>query len=88
MENNNKIGLQNANSSTVIEDQYSQIASNRDHAELETMVEFGSNTRDMGQLLGVTILEIGVIFQSIFVGLSLAVAGDEFKTLFIVLIFH
>lgn len=40
------------------------------------------------QLTAVFILEFGVIFHSIFVGLTLAVAGDEFITLYIVLVFH
>ena len=40
------------------------------------------------QLTGIFILEFGVIFHSIFVGLTLAVAGDEFKTLYVVLVFH
>jgi zinc transporter 1/2/3 len=40
------------------------------------------------QLTGVFILEFGVIFHSIFIGLTLAVAGDEFITLYIVLVFH
>lgn len=34
------------------------------------------------------ILEFGVIFHSIFIGLTLAVAGDEFNVLYIVLVFH
>ena len=40
------------------------------------------------QLTAVFILEFGVIFHSIFIGLTLAVAGDEFITLYIVLCFH
>ncbi|KAI8937507.1 hypothetical protein NX059_005225 [Plenodomus lindquistii] len=40
------------------------------------------------QLTAVFILEFGVIFHSVFVGLTLAVAGDEFITLYIVLVFH
>ncbi|KAJ8118036.1 hypothetical protein OPT61_g917 [Boeremia exigua] len=40
------------------------------------------------QLTAVFILEFGVIFHSIFVGLTLAVAGDEFTVLYIVLVFH
>lgn len=40
------------------------------------------------QLTGIAILEFGVIFHSIFVGLTLAVAGDEFKTLYVVIVFH
>lgn len=42
----------------------------------------------LNQVLSVFVLEFGVVFHSVFVGLSLAVAGDEFKTLFCVLIFH
>jgi solute carrier family 39 (zinc transporter), member 1/2/3 len=34
------------------------------------------------------ILEFGVIFHSIFIGLTLAVAGEEFNILYIVLCFH
>ncbi|CBX95093.1 hypothetical protein IAQ61_009800 [Plenodomus lingam] len=40
------------------------------------------------QLTSVFILEFGVIFHSVFVGLTLAVAGAEFITLYIVLVFH
>ncbi|KAL6928741.1 hypothetical protein ACO0SA_002070 [Hanseniaspora valbyensis] len=41
------------------------------------------------QLISVCILEFGVIFHSVFVGLTLGVAaGSEFKTLFCVLVFH
>lgn len=40
------------------------------------------------QLTAVFILEFGVIFHSIFIGLTLAVAGSEFITLYIVLVFH
>lgn len=40
------------------------------------------------QLTGIFILEFGVIFHSIFIGLTLAVAGEEFIVLYIVLVFH
>lgn len=40
------------------------------------------------QLTAIFILEFGIIFHSIFIGLTLAVAGQEFVTLFIVLTFH
>ena len=40
------------------------------------------------QMTAIFILEFGVIFHSIFVGLTLAVAGEEFITLYIVLVFH
>ncbi|EGC48661.1 membrane zinc transporter [Histoplasma capsulatum var. duboisii H88] len=40
------------------------------------------------QLTSIFILEFGIIFHSIFIGLTLAVAGQEFVTLYVVLTFH
>ena len=40
------------------------------------------------QMTAIFILEFGVIFHSIFIGLTLAVAGDNFNVLYIVLVFH
>lgn len=40
------------------------------------------------QLTSIFILEFGIIFHSIFIGLTLAVSGEEFTTLYIVLVFH
>ncbi|KAJ5095720.1 hypothetical protein NUU61_005076 [Penicillium alfredii] len=40
------------------------------------------------QLTSIFILEFGIIFHSVFIGLTLAVSGDEFTTLYIVLVFH
>jgi zinc transporter 1/2/3 len=40
------------------------------------------------QLTAIFILEFGVVFHSIFVGLTLAVSGNEFTTLYIVIVFH
>ena len=40
------------------------------------------------QLTAIAILEFGVIFHSVFVGLTLAVSGTEFPTLYVVLVFH
>jgi zinc transporter 1/2/3 len=40
------------------------------------------------QMTAIFILEFGVIFHSIFIGLTLAVAGDNFNILYIVLVFH
>ena len=65
----------------------------RDHVANE---EVGSDWEARGvlpetyatQLTAVFILEFGVIFHSVFIGLTLAVAGDEFITLYIVLVFH
>ena len=40
------------------------------------------------QMTAIFILEFGVIFHSVFIGLTLAVAGDDFTVLYIVLVFH
>jgi zinc transporter 1/2/3 len=40
------------------------------------------------QMTAIFILEFGVVFHSIFIGLTLAVAGSEFSTLYVVLVFH
>ncbi|KAH6661229.1 Zinc/iron permease [Truncatella angustata] len=53
---------------------------NREHSEGEAAFA--------AQMTALFILEFGVIFHSIFIGLTLAVAGDEFVILYIVLVFH
>jgi zinc transporter 1/2/3 len=40
------------------------------------------------QMTAIFILEFGVIFHSIFIGLTLAVTGNDFNVLYIVLVFH
>lgn len=40
------------------------------------------------QMTAIFILEFGVIFHSIFIGLTLAVSGEEFITLYVVIVFH
>ncbi|CAL5872645.1 uncharacterized protein PFLUO_LOCUS6911 [Penicillium psychrofluorescens] len=40
------------------------------------------------QMTSIFILEFGIIFHSVFIGLTLAVSGPEFTTLYIVLVFH
>jgi len=40
------------------------------------------------QMTAIFILEFGVVFHSIFIGLTLAVAGEEFTVLYVVLVFH
>ncbi|KAL5443985.1 hypothetical protein PMIN07_000227 [Paraphaeosphaeria minitans] len=65
----------------------------RDHTDNS---ELGSDFEARGiipetyaaQITAIFILEFGVVFHSVFVGLTLAVSGDEFITLYIVLIFH
>ncbi|KAF1365962.1 low-affinity zinc ion transporter-like protein [Lizonia empirigonia] len=74
-------------------DEHSLPGKRRDHMDNSAL---GPNWESQGiipetyaaQLTGVFILEFGVIFHSIFVGLTLAVAGAEFITLYIVLVFH
>ena len=67
---------------------YSHNDDHVDRSHLQTPQERDTAERYASQILAVFILEFGIVFHSVFVGLSLAVAGDEFKTLFIVLIFH
>ena len=41
----------------------------------------------VAQVLGIAILEFGIVFHSVLIGMTLAV-DQQFKTLFVVLIFH
>lgn len=41
-----------------------------------------------GQLVSTLVLEFGIIFHSVFVGLTLAISGEEFQTLYVVIVFH
>lgn len=60
----------------------------REHPDTESGKKAAEMEDYMAQLTSVFILEFGVIFHSIFIGLTLAVSGDEFTTLYIVLVFH
>lgn len=57
-------------------------------------IELGHSKKDVrsgdyiSQITAIFILEFGVIFHSIFIGLTLAVAGEEFNTLYPVVVFH
>jgi zinc transporter 1/2/3 len=42
----------------------------------------------MAQLTSIFILEFGIVFHSVFIGLTLAVSGEEFTVLYIVIVFH
>ncbi|EOD52862.1 putative plasma membrane low affinity zinc ion protein [Neofusicoccum parvum UCRNP2] len=72
---------------------HDHLGHSRDHTANE---EFKADWEEQGlvpesysaQLTAVFILEFGVIFHSIFIGLTLAVAGEEFNTLYVVLVFH
>ena len=62
------------------------------HTKTHTDIE-ASNGHDSvedytAQMTAIFILEFGVIFHSIFIGLTLAVSGTEFNTLYVVLVFH
>lgn len=62
------------------------------HAERHNSIEEANNPFSFedykAQLTSIFILEFGIIFHSVFIGLTLAVSGSEFITLFIVLVFH
>ncbi|RMZ92686.1 hypothetical protein DV736_g114, partial [Chaetothyriales sp. CBS 134916] len=60
----------------------------QEHTDIEQVTSPLSFEDYKAQMTAIFILEFGIIFHSIFIGLTLAVAGDEFNTLFIVLIFH
>lgn len=60
--------------------------------EMSTVATTGLQTHEIedyaAQMTAIFILEFGLIFHSIFVGLTLAVAGAEFNVLYVVLVFH
>ncbi|KOS47723.1 hypothetical protein ACN38_g1345 [Penicillium nordicum] len=65
------------------------------HADDKHVKEVESQTSELAiersvkqQLAALLILEFGVIFHSVIIGLNLGVAGDEFATLYPVLVFH
>jgi solute carrier family 39 (zinc transporter), member 1/2/3 len=60
----------------------------REHTDIEHANSPLSFEDYKAQMTAVFILEFGIIFHSVFIGLTLAVAGEEFTTLFIVLVFH
>lgn len=67
---------------------FSHAADHQDREVMGTLVEDDSKEKYYGQLVSVFVLEFGVIFHSVFVGLTLAVSGEEFKTLYVVIVFH
>ena len=60
----------------------------REHSDIEDAANPLSFEDYKAQMTAIFILEFGIIFHSVFIGLTLAVAGAEFDTLFIVIIFH
>ncbi|CAN3354526.1 zinc-regulated transporter 2 [Diutina catenulata] len=67
---------------------FSHAEEHQDPEVIGTLVQDHEKETYYGQLLQVFVLEFGILFHSVFVGLAMAVAGDEFITLYIVLIFH
>lgn len=67
---------------------YSHAAVHQDPEAIGTPLQDPNKELYYGQLLNVFVLEFGVVFHSVFVGLTLAVSGDEFKTLYPVIVFH
>lgn len=53
-----------------------------------TLVNDHGKEQYLSQVLSVFVLEFGIIFHSVFVGLTLAVSGEEFQTLYVVVVFH
>ncbi|KAI1653687.1 Zip-domain-containing protein [Daldinia decipiens] len=50
---------------------------------------FWARTQYNGEVVGVAVLEAGIIFHSLLIGVTLVVAGDSFfVTLFVVILFH
>ncbi|MCJ1421289.1 hypothetical protein MMC32_007651 [Xylographa parallela] len=61
----------------------------REHVDHDLEINKDKPTKDFAaQMTAIFILEFGVVFHSIFVGLTLAVSGSEFATLYVVLVFH
>lgn len=60
----------------------------REHQNDEANISAHDTEDYAAQMTAIFILEFGIIFHSIFIGLTLAVAGEEFDTLFAVLVFH
>jgi solute carrier family 39 (zinc transporter), member 1/2/3 len=56
-------------------------------SETAILANNGSSPLD-ARLVGFFILEFGVIFHSVIIGLTLSTTGSDFDTLFIVIIFH
>ena len=68
------------------------------HVPLEYVKRFSEDVQDLDsstarlafkqQIAAFLILEFGVIFHSVIIGLNLGVVGSEFSTLYVVLVFH
>ncbi|KAI0509506.1 hypothetical protein F5B22DRAFT_616553 [Xylaria bambusicola] len=60
-----------------------------EHISHRVARKYWSKTPDSNDIVSVLVLEAGIIFHSLLVGLTLVVAGDSvFITLFVVIVFH
>ncbi|RCK67388.1 Zinc-regulated transporter 1 [Candida viswanathii] len=60
----------------------------KQNGDTHTVDDYFSRELLMKKMLNCVILEAGVVFHSVFVGLSLAMSGTQFITLFIAICFH
>lgn len=76
---------------SVSKDEVDSIKQSDKNPAITTTSTIDSNSHDSklaAQISNICLLEFGVVFHSIFVGLTVAVAGAEFKTLYVVIVFH
>lgn len=62
-------------------------AKDLESADNQSINSLPSSAEAAAQLIGVAVLEVGVILHSVIIGLTLAV-NEDFTTLFVVIIFH
>ncbi|RAH45806.1 ZIP zinc/iron transport family [Aspergillus brunneoviolaceus CBS 621.78] len=77
-----------ADNSSVTKDAATSRRKNETDAESLTSSEAWIERSFKQQIAAFLILEFGVIFHSVIIGLNLGVVGDEFSTLYPVLVFH
>lgn len=86
----NQLSLRRSNSNSHSQSTSALDAKDKQAKEVESQsMDEGAMERSFRQQIAAfLILEFGVIFHSVIIGLNLGVAGDEFATLYPVLVFH
>ncbi|AAS54348.2 AGL143Cp [Eremothecium gossypii ATCC 10895] len=75
--------------SAVVSQHFAHDECHQDLEQAKSLAADPNREQYLNQLISLFILEFGVVFHSVLIGLSLAVtAEDHFTTLFVVLIFH
>lgn len=69
-------------------DHFSHDQDHQEPSQMGTLTNDKRKEQYLNQVFAVFVLEFGILFHTVFVGLSLAVSGEEFITLFIVIVFH